>query len=68
MTLVWFLFSMVLFVLEPFVLKRLFKEKMEENPEKTLLVMQRAHWILLSISLVTIFGAVAGSHGWFIIK
>lgn len=68
MTLVWFLFSMVLFVLEPFVLKRVFKEKMEQDPEKTLAIMQRAHWVLLTISLVTIFGSVAGSHGWFFIR
>jgi hypothetical protein len=23
-----------------------------------------AHWALLTLSLITIFGAVAGSHGW----
>jgi hypothetical protein len=26
--------------------------------------LNRAHWVLLALSLVTICGAVAGSHGW----
>jgi hypothetical protein len=26
--------------------------------------MQRFHWILLTASLITIFGAVAGAHGY----
>jgi hypothetical protein len=34
------------------------------NPERTVTLIQRLHWFLLSISLLTIAGAVAGSHGW----
>ena len=26
--------------------------------------IERMHWVLLAISLVTVLGAVAGSHGW----
>ncbi len=68
MTLVWILFTLVLFVLEPFVLHRLFKKYANENPEKTFAIIHRAHWILLILSLITTAGAVAGSHGWFWVK
>ena len=67
MTIVWFIFTIVLFILEPYVLHRLFKKYAENNPEKTFGFVQRAHWILLVLSLITIIGAVAGSHGWFLI-
>ena len=64
MTLVWILFTLVLFVLEPFVLHKLFKKHANENPHKTFVFIQRAHWVLLILSLITIVGAVGGSHGW----
>jgi hypothetical protein len=51
-------------VLEPLVLHRLFLKKAEQAPEKTFVVIQVMHWVLLTISLVTVAGAVAGSHGW----
>ena len=65
MTLVWVIFSVVLFVLEPFVLHRLFRKYATENPQSTFKIMHRLHWVLLILSLVTTAGAVAGSHGWF---
>jgi len=64
MTVVWVIFTLVLFVLEPLFLHKLFLRKAQENPEKTFRIIQTMHWVLLSISLVTVFGAVAGSHGW----
>ena len=64
MTAVWVIFTLVLFVLEPLVLHRLFLEKAQKEPEKTFVVIQGMHWVLLTISLVTVAGAVAGSHGW----
>ena len=64
MTAVWFLFTMVLFVLEPFVLHKLYKKYAEKDPEKTFAFIQKFHWVLLTLSLITIAGAVAGSHGW----
>lgn len=67
MTLVWLIFTVVLFILEPFVLHRLFKKYAEKNPEKTFAIVHRAHWVLLLLSLITIIGGVAGSHGWFFI-
>lgn len=67
MTFVWLLFTVILFVLEPFILHRLFKKYVGENPEKAFSFVHKAHWILLLLSLITIIGAVAGSHGLFFI-
>ncbi len=67
MTLVWILFAMVLFVLEPLVLHKLFRERALEQPEQTFRIMHRLHWVLLSLSLIAIIGAVASGHGWFIL-
>ena len=36
-----------------------------QNPARTFSKLQLMHVILLLVSLVTIAGAVAGSHGWF---
>ena len=68
MTLVWILFSLVLYILEPFVLHKLFKEYAAKNPSKTFAFMHKVHWLLLLLSLITTAGAVAGSHGLFFIK
>lgn len=68
MTLVWIIFTLILYVLEPLVLHKIFKKYADENPEKTFRIMHRLHWVLLIISLITTAGAVAGSHGWFFIK
>lgn len=66
MTLVWLIFTLVLYVLEPLVLHKLFRKYGTENPVKTFNFMHRAHWFLLLLSLLTTAGAVAGSHGWFL--
>ncbi|MFZ3576022.1 hypothetical protein [Tenacibaculum finnmarkense] len=68
MTLVWILSTLVLYVLEPFILHKLFKKYAEENPSKTFSFIHKVHWFLLILSLITTVGAVAGSHGWFFIK
>ena len=68
MTLVWVLFTLILYVLEPLILHKLFKKYVEENPSKTFSIQHKAHWFLLILSLITTAGAVAGSHGWFFIK
>ena len=67
MTLVWLLFTLILFVLEPFILHKLFKKYVVKNPAKAFSIVHKAHWILLLLSLITIIGAVAGSHGLFFI-
>ncbi|MFI0431248.1 hypothetical protein [Mariniflexile sp. HMF6888] len=68
MTLVWIVFSLILYVLEPFILHRVFKKYAVKNPEGAFSIMHRAHWVLLILSLIATAGAVAGSHGWFWIK
>ncbi len=60
----WLLFAIVLFIGEPFILRRHFHRLATERPETAFARLHRAHWILLGLSLVTVFGAVAGSHGW----
>ena len=64
MTLVWVVFTLMLFVLEPLVLHRWFRKLAERNPDGTFRLIQRMHWVLLVISLIAAAGAVAGSHGW----
>lgn len=64
MVVVWLIFTLMLFVVEPLFLHKLFIRRAQSNPEKTFSIIQNMHWLLLSISLVTVAGAVAGSHGW----
>ena len=64
MTLIWLIFTLILFVLEPLVLRQVLIRRAERDPEGTLAIIQRAHWVLLTLSLITAAGAVAGSHGW----
>jgi uncharacterized membrane protein len=64
MTLVWVLFTVVLFVLEPLVLHRWFHEKATADGERAFRLVHRMHVILLALSLVAVLGAVAGSHGY----
>ncbi len=63
MVIVWALFTVMLFVLEPLVLHRWLKTRHARDPEGTFALVQRLHWVLLTVSLVTVIGAAAGSHG-----
>lgn len=64
MTLVWTIFTLVLFVFEPLFLHRWYQRHAEQDCEGTFQVMQRLHIVLLSLSLMAIAGAMAGSHGY----
>lgn len=64
MVLVWFLFTLMLFILEPLFLHRYFIERARTDPEGVFKLVTRMHWVLLILSLLTIAGAVAGSHGY----
>jgi uncharacterized membrane protein len=64
MVLVWSIFTLMLFVLEPFVLHRRLAARAQSDPDGTLRRVARLHWFLLAASLVTVAGAVAGSHGF----
>ena len=63
MVLVWIVFTAMLFIVEPLFLHRWFLARALQEPETTFRLIERLHWILLTISLLTILGAVAGSHG-----
>ena len=65
MVAIWLVFSVMLFVAEPLFLHRWFQQRARENPEGTFRVIQRMHWVLLTLSLLTVLAATAGSHGGF---
>ena len=64
MVCLWLLFAFVLFIAEPFILDRHFRRWATERPQAAFAWLNRAHWVLLVLSVVTILGAVAGSQGW----
>lgn len=64
MVLLWGLFTLMLFVLEPLWLHRWFLRRAKEDPEGTFSIIVRMHWALLVFGLITAGAAVAGSHGW----
>ncbi|MCV6610425.1 MAG: hypothetical protein OIF55_06620 [Amphritea sp.] len=64
MTAIWGIFTLVLFVLEPLFLHRWFHEQAKIDSEKTFARVHRMHKVLLSLSLLAVAGAVAGSHGY----
>lgn len=61
---VWLLFAFVLFIGEPFILKRYFHHWVEADPDLAFLWLHRVHWLLVGLAWITVLGAVAGSHGW----
>jgi uncharacterized membrane protein len=63
MLVVWFLFTLMLFVAEPLFLSHWFEVRAKIAPEDTFALVQRLHWVLLSLSVITIVGAIAGIHG-----
>ncbi len=63
MVAVWLLFTIMLFVAEPLVLHRWFQKRAMSDPEGTFALIERMHRVLLAVSLITVLGAVAGSHG-----
>jgi uncharacterized membrane protein len=62
MALVWTLFMLMVFVVEPFAHKRL-SARAARDPAGVLERIFRVHLVLLAAASVTIFGAVAGAHG-----
>ena len=64
MVAIWLVFTLMLFVLEPLILHRRLRERSSRDSSGTLVLIRRFHWVLLTLSLITVFGAVAGSHGY----
>lgn len=63
MALVWALFTFVLFVAEPLFLHAWFRRRAARDATGTLALISRAHWVLLTLSAVTVAGAALGAHG-----
>ena len=66
MVLIWLLFSVMLFVMEPRSRRQPTASAQKDVSSETFVRIQRKHLFLLLLSLITIAGAVAGSHGWLI--
>mgnify|MGYP001036452227 CR=1 FL=1 len=64
MVFVWSLFFLLLFVGEPLVLHRYFPPWARRDPARAFAVLHHVHVVLLTLAMVTVFGAMAGSHGW----
>ena len=75
MVAVWAAFTLMLFVIEPLARRRLSTKwtnrasgesgsPAQRDPERAFDRIVRVHWVLLVVSLVTVAGAVAGSHGY----
>lgn len=63
MVAVWLIFILMLFVAEPLILHRWLLAQSQVKPEATFKLVEWLHRVLLFISLITVLGAVAGSHG-----
>jgi hypothetical protein len=63
MVAIWFVFTLMLFLIEPLFLDRWLAVRAARDPAGTLALIRRLHLALLAASLVTVAAAVAGSHG-----
>jgi uncharacterized membrane protein len=63
MTLIWLFFTLVLFVIEPILIKRNVHEKAMSNPTATFRFVNRMLMVLTTLSMIAIMGAIAGVHG-----
>jgi len=67
MVAIWLLFSVMLFVQEPRSRRQQSPQPAAEHITPEIFArIRRKHMILLILSLMTIAGAVAGSHGWLV--
>jgi uncharacterized membrane protein len=66
MVVVWAIFTLFLFVLEPLVFERVQAALARRDPARAHRLITRLHWLLMALSLIAAFGAAAGSHGAFL--
>jgi uncharacterized membrane protein len=64
MTFIWLIFTIVLFILEPLVLHRWFKEQAIIDSDKSFKWLHRFHIVLFVLSVIAILGGMTGSHGY----
>lgn len=63
MVLTWLVFTVMLFVAEPWFLHRWLTRRAARAPEETFRLVRDLHWALLTLSLITVAGAAAGVAG-----
>ncbi len=63
MTFIWVFFTLVLFVIEPILIKRNIHEKAMRDPAVTFKFANRMLMVLTILSMTAILGAIAGVHG-----
>jgi len=63
MVALWAVFTLMLFVIEPLFLHR--RLATSQTPQADFVRMERVHHMLVVLSLITLTGAVGGSHGLF---
>jgi uncharacterized membrane protein len=63
MVAVWFLFALMIYVLEPLAIHRLFRDYALRNKDHAFAVAARLHAIMLAISALAIGAGVLGAHG-----
>lgn len=64
MVMVWLLFTLVLFVFEPWFLHAWFRKQALIDSKKTFKRVHIMHVVLLTLSLITVLGAMLGAHGF----
>ena len=62
MAIVWVVFALIVFVVEPLANARLAAEA-ALDPRAALRRLWRVHLVLLLAAVITVIGAVAGTHG-----
>ena len=60
---VWILFALMVYVVEPLVLHRLFRTLALRHKDRAFALAQRFHVIALSVSVIAIVAGVLGAHG-----
>lgn len=63
MAALWLVFTFMLFVAEPLFLHRVVAARGARDPEGTYATIERLHRVLSILALITVLGAVGGSHG-----
>jgi len=63
MVILWTIFALMLFIVEPLFLHFWFIRAVQTDPEAAFRRMELLHWVLLILSLLTIGAAVAAANG-----
>ncbi len=63
MVAIWALFTLMLFAIEPLFLEGFLVRRAAADPEATYRLVEWLHRLLLTLSLLTVLGAVAGAYG-----